>query len=86
MATYTEIEVIAHHHPEVGGISGDTLTDFAREQGLIYACLDCGTVGGISTDLGYAHALGYDSVERARSHTRDNLDVDNLCCDHVILY
>lgn len=71
----TEAVVLANH-----GITGDNLTDAARAAGLIYACLGCGTVGGIDVDA----PLGdYVTVEDARMGTRNALlSWDALdCCN-----
>lgn len=49
----------------------DAQVDAAREAGLIYACLGCGTVGGITPGDG----------EDARRATREHLGLDALeCC------
>lgn len=73
MTTATEnlSTILAHHGFDVVGKSDDTLTDDARAAGLIYACTGCGTVGGILASDG----------EAARVRTRDNLDLDALCCE-----
>lgn len=63
------LESVLHHHGITG--EGDTLTDNAREAGIIYACLGCGSVGGVPASAG----------EDARQTTRDSLDWDYLCCE-----
>lgn len=80
MSNYTHSEVLAHHGIKVLDPTEDNLTDAAREKGLIFACLECGSVAGINVDA----PLGdYPSVEAARAGTRDSLDLDTLCCDGV---
>lgn len=71
--TYTEQEVLAHHG--IAGVGG-TLIDNAREAGLIYACLGCGSVGGTDPAEG----------EAARVRTRDAVEWD--CCpdSDLIIY
>ena len=68
--------VLAHHG--VVGISDDNLTDNAREAGLIYACLSCGTVGGISAADG----------EAARVRTRDQFGDTSVweCCGDTVIF
>ena len=67
----TLVSTLAHHGICLPSDSDDTATDNAREAGLIYACLGCGTVGGIDPTQG----------EAARVATRDALDHDELCCE-----
>lgn len=59
---HTEASVLAHHGiAPLVGISDDKRTDLARSAGLIFACLGCGSVGGINPEGG----------ETARQLTRD---------------
>lgn len=48
MNTRTLMQVLTHHGITSATDSEDTATDNAREAGLIYACLGCGSVGGIN--------------------------------------
>lgn len=64
-------ENVLHHHGIIG--TGDTLTDNAREAGVILICHGCGTVTGIDMSV---------SDESARIATRDSLDLDDWnCCE-----
>lgn len=74
---HTEASVLAHHGiAPLVGISDDQRTDAARAAGLIYACLGCGTVGGINPEDG----------EAARIRTRDAFDFECCADDDTILY
>lgn len=73
--SYTLTNVL-HHHGIMG--EGDTLTDNAREAGIIYACLGCGSIGGIDP-----MTVAPTEVEAARQGTRDCIDWDapeSVCC------
>ncbi len=70
-STTSLVSVLAHHCITLPTSTPDTATDDAREAGLIYACLGCGSVGGIDPTEG----------EAARVATRDALDHDMLCCE-----
>ena len=50
MSDYTLNEVLVHHDIAVGGISDDECHAVARAAGLLFACLTCATVGGISAN------------------------------------
>lgn len=71
-------DVLAHHGYDVLGKSEDAVTDDMRAAGLIYACLGCGSVGGIDP----ANLGGHPDVETARRATRDHIDPDAFgdCC------
>lgn len=69
------LENVLHHHGIVG--TGDTLTDNAREAGIIYACHGCGSIGGIDP-----MTVSPTEVEAARRGTRDAIDFDTFeCCE-----
>lgn len=71
----TEVSVLAHHGIVAAG--GQNLTDAARDAGLIYACLGCGSVGGIDPERG----------EAARTLTRDYAPEGAWeCCGDTIVY
>lgn len=70
----TLANVLAHHGFEVVGKSDDTLTDDAREAGLIYACLGCGSIGGVEA--------GTPEADRVR--TRDAFDFE-CCADNTTI-
>jgi len=71
---YTLTDVL-HHHGIPG--TGDTLTDNAREAGLIWACHGCGSVAGINP-----LTVAPGEVEVARKGTRDAIDFDVFeCCE-----
>lgn len=71
---YTLTNVL-HYHGVTG--TGDTLTDNAREAGIIWACLGCGSIAGINP-LTVAPC----DVEPARRGTRDAIDFDAFeCCE-----
>lgn len=81
----TETAVLAHHG--IVATPGQNLPDLARAAGLIYACLGCGSVGGINPDA----PLGeHASVEAARVATRDSIGMEQFedCCpdDDCIIY
>ena len=69
MSNAHNIENVLHHHGIMG--EGDTLTDNAREAGIIYACLGCGSVGGVPEG----------TPEAARIATRECVDRDMWCCE-----
>ena len=46
--TYTESQALNHHGIGVG-LTGDALTDAARQAGIVSACLGCGTVVAVPT-------------------------------------
>lgn len=69
---YTLTDVL-HHHNIAG--TGDTLTDNAREAGLIWACHGCGSVAGIDP-----LTVAPGEVEVARVGTRDAIDFDAFDC------
>lgn len=73
----TLTEVLSNHFA-VGGKTDETIADDARALGLIFACLGCGSVGGINPDA----PLGeHASVEAARVATRDHINPrDFECC------
>lgn len=73
---HTEESVLAHHGIRVGG-TVTNLIDAARDAGLIYACLGCGSVGGIDVTADPFPAI---SVEMARVNTREAMDPDYFCC------
>lgn len=63
----TTASVLAHHGIDVVGKTDESIVDDARAAGLIYACLGCGSVGGIDPDA----PLGdYPNVEAARAATK----------------
>lgn len=59
------------------------LREAARAAGLIYACLDCGTVGGINPE---AERGSHATLEDARVATRDALDVSWVCCQRTMVF
>jgi uncharacterized metal-binding protein len=77
----TETTVLAHHG--IVAAQGENIIDVAREAGLIYACLGCGSVGGIAP-LGNSHYLAstWASQEQNRADSRDAiLDEDEHAFD-----
>ena len=83
----TETTVLAHHGIVAAG--GQNLIDAAREAGIIYACLGCGTVGGIDATADPFPSM---SVEAARVATKEAILAADLyafdCCPDAdtILY
>ena len=71
--TYTA-EAALHHHGIKG--EGNSLTDNAREAGVIYVCLGCGSIGTVPEGTPEAHRIA----------TRDAFEWD--CCEDAdtILY
>lgn len=81
MTTNTEASVL-HHHGIEG--EGQTLVDNAREAGLIWACLGCGSVGGINPT---APLGNHPTFEAARAATRDWAPEGTWeCCGDTIVY
>lgn len=73
MNAYTLTEAL-HRHGIHG--TGDTLTDNAREAGIVYACLGCGSIGYVDVPDNWPTAR-----EQARIATREAIDWDAFeCC------
>lgn len=64
------VENVLHSHGIKG--TGDTLTDNARADGIIRACLQCGSVVGIPAGLPESHRVA----------TRDSIAWEDApCCE-----
>lgn len=78
MTNTENLRTVLAHHIEVVGISENAVNDSARDAGLVWACLGCGSVGGINPADG----------EAARIRTRDQFGDTSYweCCGDTVIF